>query len=121
MRERRRYVRSNGLVVVEYKGLKIKGKSSAFDVSGVGLRITIDVKLNVGTQVEMDIYLPSDSRPIKAEGNVVWVEKCTDKTDVKLGPKKEYFYNGIELTHIDENDRKKIALYVHKKFHLPKR
>ena len=46
MRERRRYVRSNGLILVEYRGLKVEGKSSAFDVSGVGLRITIDVKLN---------------------------------------------------------------------------
>ena len=85
------------------------------------MRITIDLKLNIGTQVEMEIYLPGDSRPIKAKGNVIWVEKCIDKRDVDIGPKKGYFYNGIAFTHIDENDRKKIALYVHKRFTLHKR
>ena len=106
MREKRRYVRSNGLVLVDYKGTKIEGKSSAFDVSGAGVRLTINRKLDIGAQVELEIYLPADSQPIRAKGKVVWLQKL----------KNEYFYTGIEFSVIDDISIAKISDYVCKRF-----
>ena len=59
MKERREYVRSNGLVLVNYKipELHLEGKSSAYDISEAGVRITVDKQLNSGTSIEMEIYL----------------------------------------------------------------
>ena len=73
MRERRKYVRSDGLVLVNYRiaQMQMESKSSAFDVSGTGVRITVDRKLSPGALIEVEIYLPGDSRPILAKGEVV--------------------------------------------------
>ena len=116
MREKRKYVRSNGLVLVNYKSQQIEGKSSAFDASGAGVRITADRKLEIGSEVELEMYLPGDSQPVKAKGKVIWAEKCKEKLTTQFEQKKEYFYTGIDFTVIDENSRTKIANYVYRKF-----
>ena len=123
MRERRKYVRSDGLVLANYRipELQMEGKSSAYDVSGAGVRITVDKKLNSGALVEMEIYLPGDSRPIVAKGEVIWAQKCKKKTAVSLTPEKEYFYAGIKFTVIDENNRNRIDQYTNRKVHQAKK
>lgn len=117
MRERRRYVRANGLVLVNYKipDMHLEGKSSAYDVGGTGLRITVDKKLEAGTLVEMELYLPGSSQPILAKGEIDWSEKCEEKINTQVSPKKEYFYVGIKFTVIDENNILRITNYVRRK------
>jgi c-di-GMP-binding flagellar brake protein YcgR len=115
MRERREYVRANGLVLINYKSQQVEGKSSAFDASGAGVRIIVDRKLKIGSEVELEIYLPGDSQPVKAKGKVAWAEKCKEKLATQFEQKKEYFYTGIDFTVIDENSRTKIAGYVYRK------
>lgn len=119
MQERRRYVRSNGLVLVNYKipQLQTEGKSSAFDISATGVRITVEKQLDFGSVVEMEIYLPGNSQPILAKGDVVWSRKCEDKTAFRIKPKKEYFYAGINFTVIDDNNKNRIINYVNRKLH----
>lgn len=117
MRERRRFVRTNGLVLVNFKvpDEHLEGKTSAFDVCGAGLRITVDKKLEAGTQIEMEIYLPGSSQPILAKGEIVWSQKCK-KEDVNIQAcPKEYFFTGIKFTTIDENNRERITSYVQRK------
>lgn len=111
MRERRRYVRSDGLVLVNYRvpQLQLEGKSSAYDVCAGGLRITVSRKLEIGTLVDLEIFLPSSSQPILAKGETVWTEKCKQK--------KEYFYVGLNFTAIDENSRTRITTYIYAKTH----
>lgn len=117
MRERREYVRSNGLVLVNYKipDGHLEGKSSAYDVSGRGVRITVDKKIDAGKLVEMEIYLPGNSQPILAKGEVVWSHKCQEKADIRLESKKEYFYVGIKFSVMDENSKDRIIDYVQRK------
>jgi len=130
MRERRKYVRSDGLVLVNYRipEIQMESKSSAFDISGAGVRITVDKELKAGIPVEMEIYLPGDSQPIPAKGEVVWAEKCKpspyrvnelgkEKEETQIAPKKEYFYTGIKFTVIDENNKSRITGYVRRKIH----
>lgn len=116
MYERRKYVRSDGLVLVEYGGEKVEGRSSAFDVSGAGVRLTLDQELKIGFQVGLEMYLPGDSQPLRASGEVVWVERLKGKAPTQPTPKKEYFYTGIKFTLIDESSRSKVLNYISKKF-----
>ena len=119
MLERRKYVRSNGLVLVNYKipDLKIDGKSSAFDISGIGLRITVDKKLEKGTAVEMEIYLPRSSQPLLAKGEVMWAQRCKEKLAPQIAAKNEYFFIGIKFAFIDEKNKNRITDYVSRKVH----
>ncbi|NQT00186.1 MAG: PilZ domain-containing protein [Candidatus Omnitrophica bacterium] len=112
MLERRKYVRVNGLVLVNFKvpEQQIESKSSAFDVCGAGLRITVDKKLTSGSLVEMEIYLPGNSQPIMAKGEVVWTQDC----------KQSYFYTGIKFTSIDEKNKERIINYAQRKTQLYK-
>ncbi len=108
MRERRNYVRADGLVLVNYKfpGLSLEGKSSAYDISGAGVRLTVARKLEPGTPAELEMYLPGSSQPILAKAEVIWADKCK-KTD--------YFYAGLKFKVIDENNKNRIMSYVHRK------
>ncbi|MBN3039343.1 MAG: PilZ domain-containing protein [Candidatus Omnitrophica bacterium] len=117
MEEKRRYVRSNGLVLVDYKGIKIEGKCSAFDVSGIGVRLIVDRKLDVGTNVEVELFLPGDSQAVPAKGKIVWIKKCKETEETNVEKKKEYYYAGVELTEIDERSRVRISKYVYRRLH----
>ena len=122
MQERRKSVRTDGLVLVNYKipDLQMEGKSAAFDVSAGGVRMTVDKKLKTGTLVELEIYLPGNSQPIIAKGEVVWAEKSKEKVDVQIAPKKEYFYAGIKFSVMDENNTNRIIDYIHRRIHQTK-
>ncbi|MFH1045853.1 MAG: PilZ domain-containing protein [Candidatus Omnitrophota bacterium] len=117
MQEKRRFVRSDGLVLVDYRGTKIEGKCSAFDVSGVGVRLIIDKKLDMGAAVEIELYLPGDSQALSAKGKVVWVQKCRETEESEHEKRKEFFYIGIEFDEIEEKNRKRITGYVYRRTH----
>lgn len=121
MQERRRYIRSDGLVLVNYRvpTLQMQGKTSAYDISATGVRITVDRKLEPPAQVELEIFLPGDSQPILGKGEVVWSEKCKQGADTQVAPEKEYFYAGIKFSVIDERNKNKIISYVRRKIQQP--
>jgi Tfp pilus assembly protein PilZ len=116
MRERRKYVRFNDLVLIDYKGEQVEGKSSVLDIGGGGIRLIADKRLKVDSDVELEIYLPGDSQPIKVSGKIVWVQACKERPNSESKPQKEYFYTGIKFTFLDENNRKKIANFISRKF-----
>ncbi len=120
MQERRRYVRANGLVLVNYKvpDLQLEGKSSAYDVSGAGLRITTNKRLSSGALVEIEIYLPGNSQPIIAKGEVVWSDKIEEKKEAQGS--EECFFSGIRFTVIEEGNKNRLLDYVRRKVHQRK-
>lgn len=119
MLERRKYVRSDGLILVNYKipALQMEGKSSAFDINALGVRLTVNKELATATLVEMELYLPGDSQPILAKGEVVWAQKYKEKAETQIEPQKGYYYTGIKFTVISENNRTRIIDYVDRKLH----
>lgn len=114
MKERRIYVRSNGLVLVNYKipELNFQGKSSAYDISRVGLCITVDKQIDTGVLIEMEIFLPGNSQPIIAKGKIIWTKDIKGKKQTAISSKKEYFTTGIEFTMVSENNKDRIINYV---------
>lgn len=122
MREKRRYVRTNGLVLVNYRipSLQLEGKSSAFEISVGGVRIAVDKVLENDVLVEMEIYLPGNSQPILTKGKTIWAKQYAEKKDAPAQSPKTYFYSGIKFTAIDKNSQERISDYVHRKLHQPK-
>lgn len=117
MQEKRRFVRSNGLILVDYKGARIEGKCSAFDVSGIGVRLTIDTEMEVGAEVGADLYLPGDSQPVKVKAKVIWIQLCKESEETAIEKKKKYYYAGLEFIYIGEDNKKKVIDYVYRKMH----
>lgn len=117
MKDRRECVRASGLINVKYKipKLQIEGQSLAKNVSRKGIRMAIDRKLDSAalsksaTMIELEIDLPTHSKPIFATGEVKWsleVEKQGEK----------YFDTGIEFVQIEGNDRDRIGRHVYDHF-----
>ncbi len=77
-------------------------------MSGTGARITLEKKLEIGTIVEMVIYLPGDSKSIPALGDVVWSHRVAQA--------EHMFYASIKFTVITTKNRTRIIEYVDRKF-----
>lgn len=112
MDERRRFIRLNVSVKVEYKLLETQPKeihsSLTKDISGGGICLIADEELKSGTFLELKIYLPKESEPILALGRIAW-SKSFIIGDEKTGKR---FDVGIEFIKIEEVKREKINQYI---------
>lgn len=102
--ERRRYMRFNAPLDVEYKTLTLNpifGKALAKDLSREGVRFDVKHEIPVGTAVEICMSVPGDNLPVFATGKVAWA----DGLDA-----------GVKLTKISHNDRTRVLEYVYKEW-----
>ena len=101
MSERRKYMRFNALLDVEYKTLALNpifGKALAKDLSREGLRFNIKQPIPIGTPVEISMNVPGDNLPVFAAGKIAWA----DGLDA-----------GVKLTKISRTDRARMLEYVY--------
>lgn len=114
MDERRRYVRLDTRLEINYTVLRTGKESSTTteskDISGGGIRIFLKESLPTHTLLKLDILLPEDPPSISCKGEVVWTEEFS----VLRGEKKEKsrYEAGIQFTKIDPRDRDRIIKYV---------
>ena len=104
MPERRKYLRFNTLLDVEYKTLALNpifGKALVKDLSREGIRFGIKQNVAVGTPVQIALSVPGDNLPVFATGKVAWA----DGLDA-----------GIKLTKISRTDRVRMLEYVYKEW-----
>ena len=120
--ERRRYVRISPSepIQVKYNLVKDHGegeaetnKASSRSVSGGGLFLEmpylepreVEELLKGEKKLSLQIHIPNLSKPIKALGQVMWLE------GKKEG--ERYFYGaGVSFVRIDEDDRDEIINYI---------
>ena len=104
MKERRKYVRFPIVTKVKYN---LCGKLSTQDsclsknFSGHGINICTKKELPIGKKINLSFSLPIKSKPIKAEGKVVWIKKEKGKV-----------LTGIKFTKIDKYARDNIIDYI---------
>lgn len=112
-------------------GIKLKTKIRAekynfedevdsINVSGGGIMVPITRKLSVGTQVNLEIFLPDEELPIKTKGKVVWIKSVSKKEEANLTIDK--LCSGIEFvefTKINDDDEAKLLNFIHLKLHKP--
>lgn len=108
MQEKRKFVRIDWPVVVQYRTLEepftedqIVGK----DVSEGGISFIVYERLTKETMLDMQIQTPFDSLPIFAKGKVVWIRNVG-------GEHEKSFEIGIEFTEIDSRDQKRLKVYI---------
>ena len=101
MSERRKYLRFNTPLDVEYKTLVLNpifGKALVKDLSREGLCFGIKQSVPVGTPVQIALNVPGDNLPVFATGKIAWA----DGLDA-----------GIKLTKISQADRARMFEYVY--------
>lgn len=104
MAERRKYMRFNTPLDVEYRTLTLNpifGKALAKDLSREGVRFGVKQDIPVGTPVEISMNVPGDNLPVFAAGKVAWADGLD---------------TGIKLTKISQKDRARLLEYVYKEW-----
>ncbi len=109
--EKRIYKRLNVNVPITYKRInraEMRKRVVTQDISGGGTRLIafFEDKIQVGDMLELQIFLPTISEPIKAEGKVVWIRDYQDS--IRRG-----YEVGIEYYAISNADRVAIAKFIH--------
>ena len=104
MTERRKYLRFNTPMDVQYKTLTLNpifGKTLAKDLSREGLRIEVKDKVAIGTPLEICMNVPGDNLPVFASGKVAWADGLEA---------------GVKLTKINQGDRVRVLEYVYREW-----
>lgn len=110
MKEKRKFVRIDWPVVVEYKTLEepcTKDQVFGKNISMGGVSFIAYERLPKGAKLDMQLVLPFDSMPISAKAKVVWVEKIGEEA-VKS------FKVGVEFVKIDGRDEQRLDMYIGK-------
>ena len=102
--ERRKFLRFNAPIDMEYKTLTLNpifGKALAKDLSREGVRFGLKRSVPIGTPVELRLNVPGDNLPVFATGRVAWA----DGLDA-----------GVRLTKISGDDRARVLDYVYREW-----
>lgn len=109
-KERRKYVRLQATVQINYKILGKPGTVEVFskNISAGGLCVVADKELSLDTPLQLEIKIPDLKAPIQAIGRVVWQSEITTGD----ADSKSKLETGIEFTGISDFDRFNINRYV---------
>ncbi len=122
MKERRRYARIGIALPIKYKIINKSGwhKTSSLNISAGGVLIPTVPYLDVGTKLDLQIYLPGEKKPIKAIGRVIWRKPAEIWEGFKLSHEMNGFFAGIEFakfTKIKEDNTVKIMEFIYECLH----
>ncbi len=99
--ERRRHIRFNTAMEMEYKTLTLNpifGKALAKDLSKEGVRLDLKQDIPTGTMLEISLSVPGDNLPVFATGKVAWADGLEA---------------GLKLTKISTSDRARILEFIY--------
>jgi c-di-GMP-binding flagellar brake protein YcgR len=106
MAERRKYIRLDSSINVDYRVIgrqHVEDKTLCKNISAGGVRIHLKERVPAHTQLDIKFVLPNDSKQISVVGEVVWQTDKDAKGD---------FDTGIKYVQIDSFDMQKITDYV---------
>ena len=109
MPERRRFVRVNSTVPLQYKKLKelTEGTVGAIaqDVSEGGTKFLANEFLPLATRLVVELFLPAQPRPVKAIAKVAWIKKL---------PVGNQYEIGNQFLDVAKDDKGQLGEYVKK-------
>lgn len=106
--ERRKFKRFDAFMSIHYKvddPKKISGISLSQDLCRDGIKISTSEPIIVGSQVDMEIDIPDDPKPVICKGEIVWSKKAQDD--------ETGFEEGVHFTAIDPVDKFRILDYAY--------
>ena len=107
MQERRRHIRVESPVLVEFPHPETMKTERSFtsDISETGMRFPTTVKLTVSQEIVLTLQLPFLNEPMHATGQVMWVREIS-----RLGaPQYEI---GIRFQWVDDPDRHRLMNHL---------
>lgn len=115
MKEHRRYVRID---VATKINLQVKGKAKekknlsavSQNISSEGVCFKTDKQLAPGTELELEVFLPSEPKPLLLRGEVRWSQPIVPQTRGK-----RMFNTGVRLFTFNGNDENRYLKYVSQK------
>ena len=108
MEEKRKFVRIEWPVVVEYKTLEepyTQDQIVGRDISEGGVCFTVYERLLKGTKLDIQVRVPFDSMPIFVKGKIVWIKKLGGQHD-------RIFEVGVSFTEVGPKDEKRLKMYI---------
>ena len=106
--ERRRYARLDIALSVSYAVLNSStdenelNEAWSSDISAGGLRMMTPTSLENGNQLDLEIFVEDDTKPIHADAEVVWQNKISDTC----------YETGAIIRYMPENDKKRFMGFV---------
>ncbi len=104
MAERRKFIRFNTPVNLEYRSLTLNpifGKALAKDLSREGVRVELREPVPIGTMLELSLNVPGDNLPVFATGKIAWADGLEA---------------GLKLTKINPSDRARVLEYAYQEW-----
>lgn len=84
------------------------GQTDVFDISGGGLGMVTDQRLQEGEVVELEIMVPGDDIPIFARAEVTWTSRNKEI--------EGKYSNGLCLTKIHSSDKRRLLSFIDHSF-----
>lgn len=109
--EYRKLLRADILLKVLYKTKNwplLEGVAYSKNVGTIGVNIIMGDKLDKNTQLELQIFLPGDERPVVANGKLVWQYKCAYVPESK----RQYYASGVQFTDMAPDDAIKASDFI---------
>lgn len=109
--EYRKLLRADILLKVLYKTKNwplLEGVAYSKNVGTIGVNIIMGDKLDKNTQLELQIFLPGDDRPVVVKGKLVWQYKCAYVPESK----RQYYASGVQFTDMAPDDAIKASDFV---------
>ena len=113
MEEKRKYVRLDTRLKINYRVLENPPppiNTEILDIGGGGIRLLLAEPLKVKAVLDLEVYLPNETKPIHCQGRVVWIEEFSILQRAK--EEKKTFEAGVEFTDVRLEDRDQIIKYV---------
>lgn len=105
LKDKRMASRLNIPLKIEYKLLpkqRILKEVFLEDVSGTGLRVSLDQYLSKGSRLKTLLYFPEEKNPVTAFSEVVWCKK-------KSADKEKLFDVGMKYIKLDQKDKNRFV------------
>jgi Tfp pilus assembly protein PilZ len=108
MQEKRKFVRIQWPIVVQYKTLEepyTKDQIVGTDISEGGISFIAYERFTKGTELDLQVQVPFDSMPIFAKGKVAWVKNVGEEHE-------KTFEVGIQFLKVDTRDQNRLKTYI---------
>jgi hypothetical protein len=116
-KERHRFLEKVKILHPETKEAKAEAEGEDIHAEGAGLKVKPNLKIEPGTQLEIEFYLHGEEEPIRIGSEVAWTEGLENKDLEELSVVSEFFAKrlGLRFINLDEKTKKKIDIYIEKK------
>ena len=107
MQERRRYIRVETPVLVEFPNPETLKTERSFtqDVNETGIRFPTAVRLQIGQEIALTLQLPFHDAAMHATGEILWIREVS-----RLGAPQ--YDVGVQFRWIEDPDRNKLSRHL---------